>query len=271
MRVNAIEWWIYMLIMDENQINLIRQHESKIDYLFKRVAALELQLQLQTSLVRVADRVSDELKYQMDCMSMQRSPRLILSGAKVNDAETAESLKEKIKGAICPTKKFTDAVSGATAVTDDKLANLQKIADEIDEVHRLGRPKGEYQDVVVSFKSNSSKKNLYGQRKDFHNKFKLRPYLTKMRHAVLQDCIEHSEEYNDEKLLSRDNPDEKPDLVDYVFADIDGVIKVKLGAPLRGKKYFTIKSMEDFISLLDQYDNKEYDEFMDEDWNKTWK
>ena len=44
----------------------------------------------------MADRVTDELRYQYDCLLQQKEPCLVLTGGKINEVETPDSLKTTI-------------------------------------------------------------------------------------------------------------------------------------------------------------------------------
>ena len=125
-------------------------------------------------------------------------------------------------------------------VTDVKSTTK---AEDIDKFHRNGRIiDGKEQDIIIRFKSHSAKEAFYKARKNIQHSrkhVKIRPSLSNNQLDLLRDARDVLEDLS----LGEDavNP------IEFVFANLHGVIQAKLKKKFRGSQFITINSVADFI------------------------
>ena len=95
------------------------------------------------------------------------------------------------------------------------------------------------QDVIVRFKSHSARYALYEKRGDLkkktNNKIRITPSLTSKRRKLLSTARQRYEEN---------------ELVDFIFCNIHGDIKVKTKSDINNKLFHTLTCIEDLEKLL---------------------
>ena len=198
----------------ENQITAIKD-ENKL--LKARVTVLEDQ-------VGVATNISNVLKTEVERLDQyQRRYNVILKNVALPKKQTQEGDEKFVKNL------FT------------KELNLPDVYDEVDKLHRLGRPRSgdgdnkKTQDIIVRFKSHSARYKVYDGRKKSKST-KIRPNLTKHRGKLLYLASKFVEEL---------------DPVHFVFAGEHGDLKLRLKEKTDDdKQYFEFKSMEELKEIL---------------------
>ena len=140
-------------------------------------------------------------------------------------------------------------------IDKENLTELSDITNGIKSVHRIGRRKGDSQDILLVLNNKATKKNLYNNRRKF-NRIRLKPYLTKQMRHTLEAC---------QRFIDKDTEDNKHigEFGNYVFADVEGNLKFCLHDPYRGKSFFTFRTVEDFINKVEQSIVYKRDDFFD--------
>ena len=91
--------------------------------------------------------------------------------------------------------------------------------------------------MIVRFKSHSTRYKVYNNRKEIKEKKKVRitPSLTSVRRKLLSTA---RNQYEENKL------------VDFIFTDLHGDIKVKFKQNVRGKLFHALTCIEDLQELI---------------------
>ena len=136
--------------------------------------------------------------------------------------ESVEQVEEKVNGVI-----------GKMGLSDNVL-------NDFDKAHRLGKIKQingkNVQDVIVRFKSHSSRYEVFNKRKAAKN-IRIAPNLTKARSKLLHDAVTLADTI------------EKNDW-GFVFANMHGDTLVRLNDKYKGKHYHPFDSIESLTSQL---------------------
>ena len=69
----------------------IKLNSNKIEYLVKRINQLELKMELQTCVINVASRVSEELHHQLENMKLKQTDKLVLKDIPIQQDEKEET------------------------------------------------------------------------------------------------------------------------------------------------------------------------------------
>ena len=148
----------------------------------------------------------------------------MIRGIAPAENETNDQLIEKVKQVVC--------------VDNNMKADINR---DFDKTHRIGpvinTESGPKQDVIVRFKSHSTRYKVYHKRKDIKEKKKVRitPSLTTTRRKLLSTAR---------------NQHESNELVDFIFTDMHGDIKVKFKQNVKGKLFHVLSCIEDLEELL---------------------
>ena len=116
----------------------------------------------------------------------------------------------------------------------------EEIERQVNKCHRIG-PKNEdgTQATILRFKSHFFKESVYHARKKIKNrKIKIKISLTKKRRKILS--------YAHQATANIPN-------VDFLYADINGNLKLRLKENFNNKKVFTFKSKEELHSLFEKF------------------
>ena len=99
---------------------------------------------------------------------------------------------------------------------------------EYDKIHRHGKVNGTKQNVIVRFRSHQYPSDLYYARKKIKNRnIRLKPLLTKKRTELLGKTTERIEDDNTQGIQ-------------FVYADFNGNIKIRLNEIFRERDMFTL-------------------------------
>ena len=150
---------------------------------------------------------------------------IIVSGIPVKKNETCEDLK-------CSFEKN---------VIKDMGENSNKEFDfEYDKIHRHRKVNGTKQNVIVRFRSHQCPSDLYYARKRIKNRnIRLKPSLTKKRTELLRNAAERIEDDNIEGIQ-------------FVYADFNGNIKIRLNEIYRERYVHTINSTEHLEEIINE-------------------
>ena len=98
---------------------------------------------------------------------------------------------------------------------------------EYNKIHRHGKVNGTKQNVIVRFRSHQYPSDLYYVRKKSKNRnIRLKPSLTKRRTEFLRKATERIEDDNTQGIQ-------------FVYADFNGNIKIRLNEIFRERDMFT--------------------------------
>ena len=113
------------------------------------------------------------------------------------------------------------------------------------QVHRHGTVNGTKQNVIVRFRSRQYPSDLYYARKKIKNRnIRLKPLLTKKRTELLRNATERIE-------------DENTQGIQFVYADFNGNIKIRLNEIFRERYVHTINSIEHLEEIINEISNSE--------------
>ena len=246
----------------ESLYDMIRSNRQQIDMLSRELSQskghidkLKRDMEVVDSLLKVKDCVIQGVQGELRrVQQFTRRYSVIIAGIEKTDRkESIDNLRPKVE----------DIVSKVTSTTT--------VAD-IDKFHRNGPAKGTKQDVIVRFKSHSAKEEFYKGRKSLpeHLKHvKIRPSLSPDQQALLDEARELLDEYHHGGFVGENPPE-------FVFANVHGVIQVKMKNRSKEGLFITIKDISHFSQILakasmnrktfEAYDgSKGFDEVSDDD------
>ena len=114
----------------------------------------------------------------------------------------------------------------------EKTQKKKKFDFEYDKTHRHGKVNGTKQNVKVKFRSHQYPSDLYYARKKNKNRnIRSKPSLTKKRTELLRNATERIEDDNTQGIQ-------------FVYADFNGNIKIRLNEIYRQRYVHTINSMK---------------------------
>ena len=223
-KVESLELHIHQLMEDSSRKDdLLRRMECRITQLeaneIKNTSYLLIQKNVSTLL---SNRISQLEQYT-------RRYSVIVSGIKRNPGENKETIREKIHDIL-------QEAGSATTLND------------VDKCHRNGPPHGEFQDVIVRFKSHEAKEAFYKQRKNIAGPdIKVKPSLSSYNYNLLKEAREEIKCFTT-PALELDNPPE------FVFANMHGDLQVKLSKKTRdGTMFYSFNSMQRLYEILEKY------------------
>ena len=211
-----------------NKENTIRLLETKIN-------KLEGQMNANMSLHFVRERVTEELKSQLDNLQQYtRRHSAIIAGVEKKSNESQNTLKQDIEEIL-------------------READSTTTMDDVDKFHRVGPMKNSKQDIVVRFKTHSAKEQFFLRRKQIkRNEIKIRPSLTPARRELLDEAYDLMDEYKDETRNTHIiNPPH------FVYADMHGNLKLKMTKSVNGRLFFNFNSIVQLSRLIDEHQKNE--------------
>ena len=226
-RLNGVEGQV---IFQKKHIDL---QENKIKQLEERISCLEGDLIQTKARFCVRDSVIEALRGEVHRLQQYtRRYSVTVSGidkGKDENHENPKVLHEKV----------------LQLVTD---VNSTTTEQDIDKFHRNGRlTNGKDQEIIIRFKSHSAKEAFYKARKNLvpaRNVVKIRPSLSLNQINLLRDAKSAVEDFSlDEELV---NP------VEFVFANIHGLIQAKLKRKFRGSPFVSFNSIPEFVRKVQE-------------------
>ena len=163
----------------------------------------------------------------------QRRACIVVDGIQPEDNETEDQIKHKVRNVLTKNLGF----------------EANQVDNEIDKCHRLGKPNRGKQSTIIRFRTHAFRAALYQKRKTItNNKLKVKLSLTKKRTKTLTQAY---------KMV------ESNQQVKFVFADINGNLKLRLNQPIEHNKYtYTFDTIVDLEDLFERFGwgIPEYDE-----------
>ena len=223
--------------------------------LAERLNGVEGQVIFQKDHIQRQDDRINELEERV----LQLEGDLIQTKARFSVRDSViEALRGEVHRLQQYTRRYSVTVSGIDKVRDEKdnpqvlhekvtqlvtEVNSTTTAEDIDKFHRNGRlTNGKEQDIIIRFKSHSAKEAFYKARKNLapsRKYVKIRPSLSNNQLNLLRDA----KAVVDDLSLGEEavNP------VEFVFANIHGVIQAKLKKKFRGSPFITFNSVSELI------------------------
>ena len=196
--------------------------------LFDRVIKLEHSVEFVMSMLHVKDCVINGIQGELRRLQQYtRRYSVSIAGIPKPRTEKREDLRAQVEEII-------------------NLANSETTPDDIDKLHRNGRIKDGEQSTIVRFRSHAAKEAFYKARKNLpasHRHIKIRPSLSPEQNNLLHDAQEFLENF-DFTDKDGDNPPE------FVFANIHGLIQVKMKKPTKQGLFVTINSLDDLNQVI---------------------
>ena len=213
--------------VNENQLKTLK---DKVSNLEKRLIELESKNKTLEDKVTtlesentISKHVTTKLSNELDRLDQyHRRSNVVISNVLKLESENNEDVKAKVHEII---KNELDLPS---AVAD------------IDKLHRIGKVREtngkKTQDIIIRFRSHRTRYEVYEKRKSSRN-IKIKPNLTKKRQTLKYEASQ----------LTENNS-----MINFVYADIHGDIKVRLNNIFRGKYAHNFNSIEELEELLDK-------------------
>ena len=215
------------LEVQEEMINKLMENitgkDDKISKLESKVSKLEGQVAIQTSIQFVRDRVTEELKLQLENLQQYTRRYSVVVSKVKKSANEKEEVKEILKEAASSTS-----------------------FDDVDKFHRIGPVKNNEQDLIIRFKSHSAKESFFNSRKNVkRNNMKIRPSLAPGRKKLLEEAREVIDDYESNISHSLKNPPH------FVYSDMHGNLKLKMKMKVNNKWFYNFSSINDLISIIE--------------------
>ena len=172
----------------------------------------------------ITEHVSSTLHEQIDNQEQYSWRKcLILEDIKVEQKEKDSDLEKRILNII------------------EKELKLNIQPEDIDKVHRIGPAEGDEQNIIIKFTKDSTASRIYqsrGKLKDSreNNKWmKIRTSLTKRPQNLLKHAFEQAEDY---------------EIIHFVFADVNGNLKLRLKEKVRNGMVFIFNNKTKLAEIL---------------------
>ena len=202
---------------------LIEELKKRIDALEEKNKDLEERFgQLQEKQI-ITSHVNSMLVEEVDRLNQYtRRSSVVLRNIFAPEKETVYQAEEKAKAIIVD-------------------MGLQEVLPDFDKAHRLGKIKDikgkKHQDIIVRFKSHSSRYKVYNNRKAAKN-VRISPHLTLLRNKLLAGAINFTNENINRESWG------------FVFANEHGDLLVRLSDKYKGKHYFPFNSLDSLADIL---------------------
>jgi hypothetical protein len=199
--------------------------DEEIASLRQQLQAMQVRLEAVESQVAITSKVNTILSKEVDRLEQYgRRNSVVIRGIPPKEDETNGELKQCVKDIVA---------------VDLGLKEQFKV--DFDKTHRIGpvltTPKGKRQDVIVRFKSHSSRYDVYRKRKELKNKsIRITPSLTKTRRKLLSMARSEYEEHED---------------VNFVYVNEHGDTKVRFNEKFKGKFVYDFSSMDELRELME--------------------
>ena len=180
----------------EEKVEVMGEEIYGLKQTVSELIPLKSKIEKLTDCNAVLSNVNDKLSHEVERLQQySRRNCIVLEGIPTHRNESVESLQGKVQ----------------TAITSMGISQ-QEYASEFDKTHRIGPVRNQKeQRVIVRFKKHSLCEKIYSQRKKSRN-IKVKPSLTKFRLNTLNSTKERFEQC---------------ELIDFIYADIQGNLKVR--------------------------------------------
>ena len=207
------------------------KYQEEIASLRAELKELRERMEVVESQAAITAQVNATLAKEIDRLEQYgRRNSLVIRGIPPNKDETNKDLKENVRKIVA-----------------EELGMPKDFGHDFDKTHRIGpvleTDKGPRQDVIVRFKSHSTRYNVYLKRKDVKSKnIRITPSLTSKRRKLLSQAQEHY----------RNHPD-----VNFIYVSIHGDVKVRFHNKFRGRFVHDIDSMDQLHELMEAPDDED--------------
>ena len=233
-KIENLETQVLQLIDDS------MRKDEQLKKMNERIIQLEADELKNASYLSVQKNVSTLLSNRVSQLEQYtRRYSVVVSGVKRKVNETKEQIREEVDTIL-------QEADSTTSLND------------VDKCHRNGPPHGEYQDVIVRFKTHQAKEAFYKQRKNIRRRnIKIKPSLSSSNYNLLKDAREEIKSFTS-------NPGEYDNPPEFVFANIHGELQVKLTKKTKdGTMFYTFNSLQRLYEILFKFNqsdvNREYD------------
>lgn len=202
--------------------------ESKLSDVESKVSSLQNQLTVEKTTIAIATNTSTLLRRELDkAEQYSRRSCVVLSGVPTTAQDKPSNYKKKVETILNKHAPTTTT--------------------SIDKAHPIGPIIDGKQSLIVKFSKHSSAKKVYQQRKQIKlDNIFVRPSLTKKRMSSLKKSKEISARY---------------DFVNFVFADIEGNLKICFKNAFEGKSIHTFNDEDEMCDIIRMYEHQlEYDD-----------
>ena len=211
-----------------------KNEECKIQLLEERIIQLEKKVEMLESTLIIAQNTNTLLEKEVDDLHQyQQRACIVVDGIQPEDNETEDQIKHKVRNVLTKNLSF----------------EANQVDNEIDKCHHLGKPNRGKQSTIIRFRTHAFRAAVYQKRKTItNNKLKVKLSLTKKRTKTLTQAY---------KMV------ESNQQVKFVFADINGNLKLRLNQPIEHNKYtYMFDTIVDLEDLFERFgsDIPEYDE-----------
>ena len=131
----------------------VESNENIINTLLNKITKLQNNIEVQKCYMNVSQRVNEELKLQFDHLSQEHEERLVIVGIKIGKDETPGSPKRDV------------FLKPNEVIDKGNLTELSDISHGIKSIYRIGRKKGDSQDILLVLNDKIAKKKVYNNRK----------------------------------------------------------------------------------------------------------
>ena len=226
-RLNGVESQVFF------QTKHIGLQKDRIEELEERISCLEGDLIQTKAHLSVRDSVIEALRGEVQRLQQYTRRYSVtvvgIDKGRNENHENPEVLHEKVRQLI------TDVNSTTTE-------------QDVDKFHRNGPlTNGKDQEIIIRFKSHSAKEAFYKARKNLlpsRKDVKIRPSLSMSQLNLLRDAQSVLEDLSLDKEIV--NP------VEFVFANIHGLIQAKLKRKFRGSPFVSFNSIPDFVRKVQE-------------------
>ena len=163
--------------------------DEEIASLRQQLQAMEARMQAVEAQVAITSKVNSLLSIEIDRLEQYgRRNSVVIRGILPKDSETNEDLKQSVKTVV------------------GELGMKEQFNRDFDKTHRIGpvldTPQGKRQDVIVRFKSHSTRYEVYRKRKELKNKsVRITPSLTKKRRKLLSTARSEYDGHEDVNFI----------------------------------------------------------------------
>ena len=183
----------------------------------------------------------------MVSLKSQQAISSIVSSRLKNELDRIEKYSRKncvVVSGLPAFDKLTPAECKIKSVMDQSGLD-RRLIEDIDKAYPIGPVKNRKQNVIVRFKSHASRYHFFAKRKSLSQSLSVKPSLTRKR---LKNFSETVEMVNSSPNLIH--------VVDFVFADINGDLKVP---DSQGRYTFPFSSIVELAELIRGFNFRVWD------------
>ena len=215
---------------EKRLLEQISQLEATVSSLTSKVETLEttvselsylkVEVEKLKDVNAVCSKINSNLVREVETMQQySRRNCIVLEGIKHKQHETIQELENTVKSTLKNEFKV-----------DEREINMK-----FDKTHRIGGISNDRQQrIIVRFKSHGFCNKIYSRRKQSKRVY-VKPSLTKFRLDTMKQAKERVGDSN---------------IVDFVYSDILGNLKISLKTPLRGRfvhEFYDISELSDIL------------------------